>query len=117
MRVIIAGSRGIFDLQVIEDAVKLAKDLHNIVPTVVISGTAKGVDKLGEMYARNNDIPVEQFPADWDRFGKSAGYKRNGVMANNADALIAVWDGTSKGTGHMIDIAKTKKLAIYIHRT
>ena len=47
-----------------------------------------------------------RFPADWDKYGKAAGYKRNGEMARNADALIAFWDGKSRGTKHMIDLAK-----------
>jgi len=58
--------------------------------------------------------PVAKFPADWNKFKKSAGYKRNVEMAENADALIAFYDGKSKGTGHMIDIAKEKNLLIRI---
>ena len=57
------------------------------------------------------------FNADWDKFGKSAGYKRNEQMGNHADALIAIWDGKSKGTMHMISIAKKLDLNIYIHNT
>ena len=57
-----------------------------------------------------------EFPADWDKHGKSAGYKRNLEMAENADALIAFWDGESRGTKHMIDIAKEKNLLTRIIR-
>ena len=53
-----------------------------------------------------NGWEVLSFPADWDKYGKAAGYKRNDEMARNADALIAFWDGKSRGTRHMIDLAK-----------
>ena len=59
---------------------------------------------------------VVYFPADWDLEGKSAGFKRNVKMAEYADALVAFWDGESKGTKHMIEIAKEKGLDIRIKR-
>ncbi|MEA1980842.1 MAG: hypothetical protein U9N54_07710, partial [candidate division Zixibacteria bacterium] len=74
----------------------------------------KGVDKLGEEYAEQNYIPLLKFPANWNKYGKRAGYVRNEEMANNADALIAIWDGKSKGTNHMINIAKKKGLLVAI---
>lgn len=49
------------------------------------------------------DIPVKRFPADWDRHGRAAGPIRNCQMAQYADALIAIWDGKSRGTKNMID--------------
>ena len=79
----------------------------------IVSGTAKGADQLGEKYAKEKGYPVKQFPADWSK-GKSAGYVRNEEMAKYADALIAFWNGLSKGTGHMIDLAKKYKLKIRI---
>lgn len=86
-------------------------------PTVVLSGTARGADRLGEEWAVNNNIRIERFPANWDRYGKSAGYRRNEQMANNAEALIALWDGKSKGTKHMIDIAQQKGLRVHVQIT
>jgi hypothetical protein len=62
------------------------------------------------------NIPCFRFPADWDRYGKAAGYIRNETMAANAEALIALWDGRSPGTKHMIDIARKKGLKVYVHR-
>ena len=56
------------------------------------------------------------YAAEWNRFGKSAGYKRNVVMAENAEALLAIWDGTSKGTGHMINIAKERGLKVVVYK-
>ena len=113
MRTIIAGSRNITDIEVVGNAVNDA----GWWPTVVLSGTARGVDRLGEQWADLWEIPVERYPAQWDVFGRSAGYRRNAEMAANAEALIAVWDGESAGTRHMIDIARKCGLMVYIaHR-
>lgn len=54
------------------------------------------------------------FKADWDKHGKAAGFKRNTEMAKYADALIAFWDGKSKGTKHMIDTAKSHNLKVRV---
>jgi hypothetical protein len=102
MKVIIAGSRTLSDYGIIELAVTNSK----FTPIEIISGCAKGADRLGELFAKNHNLPVKYFPADWNRFGKAAGYKRNQQMAEYGDALVAVWDGKSKGTGHMINIMK-----------
>ena len=82
----------------------------------IVSGTARGVDQLGERLASELNIPVKRFPANWDLFGKSAGYKRNVTMADYADGLIAIWDGKSKGTGHMINIMTAKGKWIYVFK-
>ena len=65
-------------------------------------------------YANERGYPIKQFPADWNKYGKSAGYKRNEEMAKYADALIAFWDGKSKGTKHMIDLAKRYGLKVKV---
>ena len=118
-KVIIAGSRGFTDYKLLEDLLdrKFSKvtDTHKV---VIVSGTAKGADKLGELYAKNKGYPVHPFPADWHLHGKSAGYKRNKRMAQYADALVAFYDGSSKGTGHMINLAKdyiNEPMNIHVH--
>jgi len=113
MRTIIAGSRGILDVNLVFKVMKLSK----FPITTIISGGAKGVDTLGEQIARQYNIPLEIYPADWDTYGKSAGYKRNELMASKAEGLVAIWDGQSRGTKHMIDIAKRYRLAIFIFNT
>ena len=111
MKVIIAGSRNITSMK----ELLIAIDNSKFDITTVISGGAKGVDTLGENWAENKCIPVEKFPANWAVHGNSAGYLRNEVMASKGDALIALWDGQSKGTKHMIDLAKKYNLEVYIH--
>ena len=111
MRLIIAGSRSIAEYRNIEKAI----EYFSLKPDVIISGTANGVDKLGEIWARKNNIPVERYPANWDKYGKSAGYIRNEEMAKVADTLLAIWDMESKGTKHMIDIATKKGLDVFVY--
>ena len=111
MKTIIAGSRGINDFNTVRDAAYSAPWEFS----EIVSGGARGVDCLGEQFGDGINVPVTIFPANWNKYGKSAGYKRNVEMADYADALIAVWDGKSKGTKHMIDIATSKGLKIYVH--
>ena len=111
-RVIIAGTRDFSNYELLKEK------CDNILSTkrqdsniVILSGTAKGADRLGERYARERGFQLLRFPADWDKDGNKAGPIRNAKMADNADALIAFWDGTSRGTAHMIMTAKEKGLA------
>jgi hypothetical protein len=83
-------------------------------PDEIVSGGARGVDTFGEIYARDNCIKVKVFPADWNTHGKKAGYLRNVQMAEYADALLAIWDGESKGTKHMIDTMKRMNKQVYV---
>ena len=115
MRTIIAGSRGVTDYAVVCEAMSsIGEDV-----TEVVSGGAFGVDMLGEQWARNRNIPVKLFPVtpmQWQIHGKSAGPKRNRAMAEYASALVAIWDGKSKGTKNMIEEAEKCGLTIFIHR-
>jgi len=112
MKIIIAGSRYFNDYNLLKKKCDkfFTKDLY----FEIVSGMAKGADLLGEKYATENNYPITKFPADWDKYGKSAGYKRNSQMADYADGLIAFWDGKSKGTKSMIDLAKNKGIEIRI---
>ncbi len=112
MKTIIAGSR---DGVVYNDIVEAVKESGFDI-SVVISGAARGADRFGERYAKENNIEIEQYPADWNQYGKSAGYIRNSQMANVADALIAIWDGTSKGTKNMINTAEKKGLKVFVYK-
>lgn len=111
MRVIIAGSRTILEPKEVEKAVEQSPFYKKI--TIILCGDARGVDFLGQLYGEYHGIPVEHYPAQWNQYGKSAGYRRNEQMAQNADALILVWDGQSKGSDHMLEIAKRYNLEIY----
>lgn len=113
MKVIIAGSRGFSDYDFLCEICD--KELSKFTEVEIISGGAKGADKLGERYAKERGFPLSHFCADWDYYGKSAGYKRYALMAVYADYLIAFWDGKSKGTRHMINLARRNNLEIKVY--
>lgn len=112
MKVIIAGGRLFNDYNLLcqkcDDILSSHSDIE------IVSGTANGADKLGERYATDRSYPITKFPADWNCYGKSAGYRRNSDMAKYSDMLIAFWDGKSKGTEHMINLAKTNNLVVNV---
>lgn len=110
---IIAGSRGLAGMGDYE-LVSLAAKRSGYKVLRVISGTAKGVDTAGERWATEHGIEVKRVTADWGADGKSAGYKRNERMRNQADALIAVWDGESRGTKHMVSIMHDVQKPVYL---
>ncbi|SRR6266404_2987666 len=110
MKVIVAGSRGIHDYEFVAQAIRCSGfDI-----TEIVSGTAAGVDRLGERWARENNIPISRFPANWDTHGKAAGPIRNREMAEYANALVAVHNGVSHGTAHMIKTAKELGLLVMV---
>lgn len=113
MKTIIAGSRSCDCMAELELAIRTC----GFEITEVVSGTARGADLLGEKWARNNGIPIKRFPADWDKHGKSAGYRRNEEMAQYADSLVALWDGESRGTAHMVKIARKAGLSVHLELT
>ena len=116
IKVIIAGTRDFNDYAFLKK--NLDYFLQGINPNneeiEIVSGNARGADKLEERYAKEHNLPVKLFPANWDKYGKRAGYLRNQEMANYADVLIAFWDEKSKGTKHMIDIAKKQDLTVIV---
>ena len=98
MKLIIAGSRTFTDYQLLCQT--LAPEHHRI--TQVITGGARGADQLGYRWAWKHAIRHQLFRADWERFGKSAGVRRNYQRAQEGDVLVAFWDSQSPGTRHMI---------------
>ena len=105
MRTIIAGSRKITDYKTVLNAIRKSIEISGIRPTCIISGGANGIDKLGEKFAKEFEFPLEIHNAEWDKYGNKAGFVRNEQMALVSDALIAIWDGESKGTKHSIDLS------------
>ena len=115
LKVIIAGGRDFTDTQYAADSlVKLVEDNKLPDTFTVISGNARGADKVGEYLAKLWDLPLEIYPADWNQHGKSAGYIRNKQMADVADALVAFWNEKSKGTAHMINIMKQQHKPVFV---
>lgn len=112
LKVIIAGSRGFNNYQLL---VKTCDHmLQNHEQVEIVSGGAKGADKLGELYAEDKLYDTRVFEADWSQFGNAAGPMRNKAMAAYADALIAFWDKSSKGTANMILVAKNAGIKVKV---
>ena len=111
-KVIIAGSRTFRDYEKLKKVCDRVLDKLDKVE--IVSGAARGADRMGEAYALTKRYDIKLFPADWDTHGKSAGYRRNVEMAKYADMLIVFWDGSSRGTKHMIDIAKKENLPTHV---
>lgn len=122
MKVIVAGGRDFADReqmgQILDHYFCASGDLYRrrVEGLKLVSGAARGADSLAIAWASFAEIPVRTFPADWDTYGKSAGYRRNEQMAKYADALIAFWDGKSRGTKHMIDLALEHGLEVHVYR-
>lgn len=114
-KVIIAGSRGFSNYKLLrEQCNKFLRDKRKTSNIIIVSGHARGADTLGEKYAQDEGFALEIYPAQWKKLGKQAGYRRNEQMAEVADALIAFWDGSSKGTKHMIGIMNEKNLLVRV---
>ena len=114
-KVIIAGSRGFSNYKLLrEQCNKFLREKRKANNIIIVSGHARGADTLGEKYAQDEGFALEIYPAQWKKLGKQAGYRRNEQMAEVADALIAFWDGSSKGTKHMIDIMNEKNLLVRV---
>jgi len=127
MIVIIAGSRTFSHKEGVFRCIDRAFPNPSVV-TEVVSGAARGVDTVGELWAEKHGIPVKQFPAQWNFHGAMAGPLRNVEMARYAcscketedyalsvkpAALVLVWDGSSKGSAHMLRTAKRYPIKIF----
>ena len=114
-RVIIAGGRDFNNYEGLAQV--MDRLLANVTDEIqIVCGMARGADRLGERYAKERGYSIRYFEADWDEHGRAAGYIRNEEMAKNADALVAFWDGQSKGTYHMIETAQRYKLDVCVKR-
>lgn len=130
MKLVIFGSRKFNDYEFLKQKVEETLLLSNITPTLVISGTCKGADLLGEKWAKENNILIEKFPAKWDdikaekaliktnQYGKlynaRAGFDRNREMAELADFGIGFTVGHSPGTNHMAEQLRLKGKTVYL---
>lgn len=98
MKLIIAGSRhiSVSDVELTE-----MLQIYSLNPTEIVSGTARGIDRCGEFWAKLNNVQITAFYPDWNTHGNAAGPIRNAAMADYADELLIIWDGRSKGSANM----------------
>ena len=117
LRVIIAGGRDFTNVNVMATALNNLQDVDHVIEIeklTLICGMARGADLTAYKLFSEAGLPVEKYPANWDQYGKQAGYIRNTQMANVADMLIAFWDGESRGTAHMIHTARARNLKVLV---
>ena len=109
-RILIGGGRNFNDYEYLEKSVDefISETFPDEKEITIISGAARGADRLGEAYSLARKYNLERYPADWDKYGKSAGFRRNEDMVKIADAAIMFWDGSSHGTKHAIEISREK---------
>ena len=120
-RIVVCGGRDFDDYKLLKLTLKEyinGLDIVDLNQIVVISGAARGADTLGEYFAYDYQIAVRKFPAKWDEIGKRAGWVRNAEMAKYAaekhGVLFAFWDGKSRGTKNMIDLANRYSLEVHV---
>ncbi len=118
-RIIVAGSRNFNNYRLLRS--KLDEIIAGISDEIeIVSGNARGADRLGERYASEHNITVALFPADWSVFGKPAGIIRNQIMLNyvsKGKALVVVfWDGESRGSLDMIRRARSAGIETKVYR-
>ena len=105
-RIVVAGSRDYNNYDesksYIDFCVSRIRKKYEI---IIVSGGCRGADMLGERYAKENGFKVEKYPADWKKYGRTAGPIRNKQMAEVCDYAICFWDGKSEGTKSMIEFA------------
>ena len=113
-RIIVCGSRAFQDKELLFRS--LDEALAGLDDVEIVSGHAQGADRLAEEYARERELDLKIFPADWKRYGKAAGPIRNREMleyAKESAALVfAFWDGKSSGTKNMISMAKNDEIPV-----
>lgn len=123
MKLIIAGSRSFSNYPLLKEKtaefISHLKDKLKIgpeTPIEVVCGMARGADLLGKRFAEENNLNVIEMAAEWDRWGRSAGYRRNEDMAKISGACIVFRVGkeSSKGSTHMINLAKRYKLILKV---
>jgi predicted Rossmann fold nucleotide-binding protein DprA/Smf involved in DNA uptake len=110
MKIAVVGSRSF------NDANLLSKTVSEFFPSEIISGGAVGADRLAASWAKSNGIPLKEFLPDYTTYGRSAPIRRNDLIVDAADMVIAFWNGTSKGTKYTIDYASKKNKVTKIIR-
>jgi hypothetical protein len=107
-KLIVAGGRDFNDYSLAHQTIMaLANNEYKNVAVSIVSGMARGADSQGTRFALENGVVLYQFPADWNQYGKRAGFIRNNQMGDFADGLLAFWDGESRGTKQMIEYMRS----------
>lgn len=114
-RIVVAGCRDYNNYEEAKEYIGYCiSNIRNVKRLIFVSGGCKGADFLGERFASENGYKVEYYVAEWKKYGRGAGPKRNELMAQIADFIICFWDGKSKGTESMIKLAEKYNKMLFI---
>ena len=114
-KLIVAGSRDFDNYPLMHESIqRVLGELADDLSVSIVSGMARGADSLAVQWATIHQCVLYKYYAQWDTYGRRAGYVRNEEMANNSSGLLAFHDGVSKGTAHMIAIARAKGLYVKV---
>lgn len=114
-KLIVAGGRDFNDAELMARVLIAMADVELADKSVsIVSGMARGADALGYQFAQLHSIKCYPFAADWYKYGKNAGFVRNGEMAQIAHGLLAFHDGISKGTAHMINTMRSMRKPVTV---
>lgn len=107
MKVAVIGSRGL-----------RVNDLGKYLPdevTEIISGGARGVDTSAREYAMEHGLKLTEYLPEYNKYGRGAPLKRNITIIENADLVLAFWDGSSRGTKYVIENCKKRNIPLKIY--
>lgn len=110
MKIAIIGGRDFNNYDMVKET------MSQYSPTAIVSGGARGADSLARKYVTDNNIQLIEFLAEWDKYGRGAGFIRNKDIVANSDLVIAFWDGNSRGTQHSINLAKKANKELVVVR-
>lgn len=116
MNILIAGSRTFTNYELLVRKCRIILSGLNSTEIVIVSGMARGADRMGAAFAVDSKYQLLKFPADWKSHGNRAGYLRNRQMLECVEAAIFFWDGRSKGTEDMIRLCEARNLPTRIIR-
>ena len=114
MKVAIVGSRTFKNFDLLEKSITNIISIEDI--TEIVSGEAEGADRVGKTFATIHKLAYKGFPAQWRVNGvydNAAGFKRNKLIVERADIVIAFWNGHSRGTRHTMDLAEKAGKTLY----
>lgn len=109
-KIAVIGSRNFNDYKFAEAKLDRLRHGQRI---IIVSGGARGADRIGKLYAENYDFDYLEFLPDWEAHGKGAGFLRNTDIVNACDEVVAFWDGKSNGTRD--SIRKAQKMRKHTH--
>jgi hypothetical protein len=114
MKLAVVGSRSFQDKKRLFRVLDQINKVKKI--SLIVSGGALGADSLSEEWAKDHQVEFLMFKPEWQKYGKRAGFLRNQLIVEHADAVVAFWDGQSRGTKHSMNLTNEANKPLLIIR-